>query len=75
MSPQHALHPAFADLYDRSHALPVVARLALAVAVKVETWDRTRRTRQALKQLEPWQLHDVGLTPDMVNAELRRRGH
>ena len=73
MSPQPALHPAVAPLAARSHALPVVARLALAVAVKVDAWDQKRRTRKALQQLETWQLNDCGLTTDRINAALRDR--
>jgi uncharacterized protein YjiS (DUF1127 family) len=51
---------------------PVVAQLAVKFAVCVTTWATRRRTRLALSQLEPWQLSDVGLTPDEAFTEARR---
>ncbi|MGC1505711.1 MAG: DUF1127 domain-containing protein [Sulfitobacter sp.] len=51
---------------------PVVALLAVRFAVVVTKWATRRRTRLALSQLEPWQLSDVGLTPDEALHEQRR---
>lgn len=51
---------------------PIVAKLAVKFAVCVTTWATRRRTRAALTQLEPWQLADVGLTPDEAFIESRR---
>jgi uncharacterized protein YjiS (DUF1127 family) len=51
---------------------PVAARLAVQFAVLVTKWATTRRTRLALKQLEPWQLRDVGLTPGQASTEASR---
>ncbi|MFT6674129.1 MAG: hypothetical protein ACJAVM_000300 [Sulfitobacter sp.] len=52
--------------------MPLVAVLALKFAVGVTNWATRRATRQALKQLEPWQLHDVGLTPEQAESEASR---
>ena len=52
--------------------LPVAAYWAVAFAVLVTKWTTRRRTRRALTQLEPWQLRDVGLTPDKAYIESRR---
>lgn len=51
---------------------PVAAQLAVKFAVLVTTWATRRRTRLALKQLEQWQLSDVGLTPTEADIESRR---
>lgn len=52
--------------------LPVTALIAVKFAVCVTTWATRRRTRLALRQLEPWQLSDVGLTPDQARIEAAR---
>ena len=52
--------------------VPVLAVMALKFAVGLTTWTTRRRTRRALKQLEAWQLADVGLTPDMATKEASR---
>jgi len=51
---------------------PLAAQLAVNFAVCVTKWATRRRTRLALSQLEPWQLSDVGLTPDEAFDESRR---
>ncbi|MFK7762828.1 MAG: DUF1127 domain-containing protein [Roseobacter sp.] len=43
--------------------IPTVARIAVAFAVCLSKWATRRHTRRALKQLDAWQLTDVGLTP------------
>jgi uncharacterized protein YjiS (DUF1127 family) len=52
--------------------LPVMARLAVAFAVCVTKWSIRHRTRRALRQLEPWQLADVGLTSEQAATEASR---
>ncbi|MEM6941769.1 MAG: DUF1127 domain-containing protein [Pseudomonadota bacterium] len=52
--------------------VPFVAKLAVKFAVLLTTWVTRRRTRLALSRLEPWQLRDVGLTPDEAFLEARR---
>jgi uncharacterized protein YjiS (DUF1127 family) len=51
---------------------PIAAKLAVAFAVRVTKWATHRRTRLALSRLEPWQLRDVGLTPEVANTEASR---
>jgi len=53
-------------------ALPLAALVAVKVAVCLTKWATHRRTRLALKQLEPWQLRDVGLTPEQAKSEASR---
>ena len=48
---------------------PILAVIAVKFAVCVTTMASRRRTRHALKQLEPWQLDDVGLTPKQAHDE------
>ncbi|MBD3663135.1 DUF1127 domain-containing protein [Sulfitobacter aestuariivivens] len=52
--------------------LPVLALVAVKVAVCATKWSTRHRTRSALARLEPWQLHDVGLTPAQAKAEAAR---
>ena len=61
---------ALATLSQRS--VPIPALIAVKFAVCVTTWATRRRTRLALRQLEPWQLRDVGLTPAQANTEASR---
>lgn len=58
-------------LWGQSHA-PFVAVMAIRFAVCVTKWATYRRTRAALAKLEPWQLADVGLTPDQAATEAAR---
>lgn len=51
---------------------PLLAKLAVKFAVVVTTWATRRRTRLALSRLEPWQLRDVGLTPEDALSEAHR---
>lgn len=51
---------------------PIAAVIAVKFAVCVTKWATRRRTRAALRQLEPWQLTDVGLTPDQASTEASR---
>lgn len=59
-------------LCDQARALPFMATVAIKFAVCVTKWSTRRRTRRALAQLEPWQLSDVGLTPEDVLKEAPR---
>lgn len=52
--------------------VPFAAHLAVKFAVLLTEWATRRRTRLALSRLEPWQLQDVGLTPDVAFDEARR---
>ena len=53
-------------------ALPLLALVAVKIAVCLTTWATRRRTRRALAQLEPWQLKDVGLTAEQAKTEASR---
>jgi uncharacterized protein YjiS (DUF1127 family) len=53
-------------------SLPVLALIAVKFAVCVTKWVTRRRTRRALSTLEPWQLADVGLTPEQAETEASR---
>ncbi len=55
-----------------TRGLPVAALLAVKFAVCVTKWATRRNTRRALKQLQPWQLRDVGLTRDEALTEASR---
>ena len=69
----HGTHQLLPDRSVLSQPLvPFTARLAVKFAVLVTSWATRRRTRIALSQLEPWQLRDVGLTPEGAFAEARR---
>lgn len=52
--------------------LPVSASWAVRFAVCVTRWSIRRRTRRALHELAPWQLKDVGLTPEQAHTEASR---
>jgi uncharacterized protein YjiS (DUF1127 family) len=56
----------------KQRGLPLVAVIAVKLAVCVTTWATRRRTRLALQQLSDWQLRDVGLTPDQARSEASR---
>lgn len=71
MAPQIAHRPALA-LLEQNQPLPLVAEFALFVAVSTTKWTMRRRTRLALKQLEPHQLHDIGLTRQEALDEATR---
>ena len=60
---------ALAALLDRGASLPVLARLALGIAVTLTTWDNRRRSRHALAKLDPQQLADIGITPEAALRE------
>ncbi|AUQ66682.1 DUF1127 domain-containing protein [Phaeobacter inhibens] len=68
---QNATTPSPDMLYLSSRpALPVLAELAVSFAVLVTKWAVRQRTRQALRQLPPELLKDVGLTRE----EARHQG-
>lgn len=55
-----------------TRGLPIAALIAVKFAVCVTKWATRRRTRAALRQLESWQLRDVGLTRDKAITEASR---
>ncbi len=65
----HALRTAQINVLNAQAKLPFVAAVAVTVAVEVTKWDTRRKTRRALKQLEPHLLHDIGLDRLSAQAE------
>lgn len=65
----HALHTALIQNLNAQSNLPVVAGIAVKFAVVVTRWDTRRKTRRALKQLEPHMLRDIGLDRLSAQAE------
>lgn len=65
----HALHPAQINVLNAQAHLPVVARFAVTFAVVVTKWDTRRKTRRALKDMEPHLLRDIGLERFAAQAE------
>ncbi len=49
--------------------LPPLSRIAFAVAMAVLAWENRRRTRLALKWLDPHLLRDIGLDPFAAEEE------
>lgn len=72
MSPQ-AIHPAQLALLNAQVRLPVLAQMAVSVAVVLTRWDMNRRTRKALAKLEPHELRDIGLTERAARIEANKR--
>jgi len=58
--------------YLDSTALPVVAEIAVFVAVTVAKWSERRRTRNSLKGLDDHLLRDIGVTPHQARREAAR---
>lgn len=67
------LHPAQIALLNSQVRLPVLAQIAVNVAVLVTKWDMMWRTRKALGQLDDHLLSDVGLTPREARREADKR--
>ena len=63
----HALHTAQVRILNAQTNLPLVAGVAVKFAVAVTYWDTRRKTRRALKHLEPHLLNDIGI--DRVTAQ------
>lgn len=55
-----------------TRGMPVAALIAVKFAVCVTKWATRRNTRRALRQMEPWQLRDVGLTREEALTEASR---
>ena len=63
---------------DKQAKLPVLATVLVKAAVIVTQWSTLYRTRQALSQLEPHILDDIGVTPADAAREAERpfwQGH
>ena len=58
---------------ETSRPLPLVASIALRVAVASAKWAEKRRTRQALADLDAHMLKDVGIDALTARHEANRR--
>lgn len=65
----HALHTAQINVLNAQANLPFVAGLAVKFAVAVVQWDTRRKSRRALKDMEPHLLRDIGLDRFAAQAE------
>lgn len=70
MSP--TLHAAHLALLDQQARLPSAAYVLISLAVLMTKWDRYRRTRVALKTLDPHLLADIGLSKGAAHNEVRK---
>lgn len=68
-----ARQPAQLALLASQAELPLLARVAVDVAVVVTKWDMNWRTRKALSKLDPHELSDVGLTAQEARREANKR--
>ncbi|MBO9445107.1 DUF1127 domain-containing protein [Ruegeria sp. R14_0] len=68
---RHMHNPALLLLND-SPRLPMIAALAVRFAATVTMWERQRRSRINLSQLDDRLLKDVGLTRSQANREVKR---
>jgi uncharacterized protein YjiS (DUF1127 family) len=57
---------------NASRSMPLMAVLSVKFAASVTLWVTRSHSRRALQQLEPWQLRDVGLTPEAARTEARK---
>lgn len=61
-------------VYLRTYRAPTAfTSLAIAAVVFLVQWEERRRSRAALRDLEPYLLKDIGLTQEDVDRELGRR--
>lgn len=73
MSQTRALISADLAFLDRQQPMPLLATLAVRVAVTTSKWAKRRRTRSSLKTLDSHLLNDIGLTHDAAEIEANKR--
>ena len=73
MSQSRALISSDLLFLDRHRPLPLLATLAVRVAVTSSKWADRARTRRALKDLDPHLLRDIGVTPEAADIEANKR--
>ena len=64
-----ALSPETLTYLTKARIVPAAAVIAVEFAACLSKWATRRQTRRALRQLEDWQLSDVGLTPRQAQSE------
>ena len=73
MSQPRALISADLLFLDQHRPLPLLATVAVRIAMTSSKWADRARARRALKNLEPYLLRDIGLTPDVADIEANKR--
>ncbi|MGH1577179.1 DUF1127 domain-containing protein [Planktotalea sp.] len=73
MSHTRALISADLAFLDQQRPLPLLATVAVFVAVTSSKWAMRYRTRKALCDLDAHLLRDIGLTPDAAEIEANKR--
>ena len=58
---------------DAQRPMPILAMLAVRVAVTSSKWAARHRTRTSLKHLDSHLLRDIGVTPDVADIEANKR--
>ncbi|MCG7518344.1 DUF1127 domain-containing protein [Ruegeria sp. Ofav3-42] len=67
-----SMHNPALMLLNDSPRLPMIAALAVRFAATVTKWERQRRSRINLSQLDDRMLKDVGLTRGQADREIKR---
>lgn len=73
MSQPRALISADLLFLDQHRPLPLLATIAVRIAVTSSKWADRARSHRALKNLDPHLLCVIGLTPDVANIEANKR--
>jgi uncharacterized protein YjiS (DUF1127 family) len=73
MSQSRALISKDLAFLDQQRPLPILATLAVYVAVTSSKWATRHRTRRALRTLDIHMLRDIGLTRDVADIEANKR--
>ncbi|MEP5154901.1 DUF1127 domain-containing protein [Planktotalea sp.] len=73
MSQTRALISADLAFLDRQQPMPILATIAVRVAVTSSKWAKRRRTRRSLRNLDSHLLNDIGLTPEAAEIEANKR--
>lgn len=73
MSQSHALISEDLAFLDRQRPMPILAMLAVRVAVTCSKWATHHHTRKSLNNLDAHLLRDFGLTVDAADIEANKR--
>ena len=57
-------------LFNTGQSMPVLAHLAITMAVYLTAWDHRRRSRLTLQGLDDHMLRDIGLTQSTAQTEV-----
>jgi uncharacterized protein YjiS (DUF1127 family) len=73
MSQSHALISEDLAFLDRQRLMPILAMLAVRVAMTCSKWATHQRKRRSLSRLDAHLLRDIGLTADAADIEANKR--